>query len=92
LILPSFFFSTILNHIEADSVPAASSIMTALEKTSIGICQLCETDPAKNQEHKETASTNPMSDIIENQRHYVKDALDRIQQDNFELLNEWSVQ
>lgn len=55
------------------------------------MCQLCETHPTKNQEHKEITITKPMSDIIENQRHYVKDALDRIRQDNFQLLNEWSV-
>lgn len=55
------------------------------------MCQLCQTDLTKNQEHKETTTTKPMSDIIENQRHYVKDALDRIRQDNFQLLNEWSV-
>lgn len=55
------------------------------------MCQLCETDPTKNQEHKETPNTKPVSDIIENQRHYVKDALDRIQWDNLQLLNEWSV-
>jgi hypothetical protein len=86
-----FFFSTILHHTEADSVPAASPLTAALEKTSIGMCQLCETDPTKNQEHEETTSIKLMSDIIENQRHYVKDSLDRIQRDNFKMLSEWSV-
>lgn len=83
--------STIFHHTEAGPVPAASSLKTTLEKTSIGMCQLCQTDPTKIQEREESTTTKPMSDIIENQRHYVKDALDRIQQDNFQLLNEWSV-
>jgi hypothetical protein len=86
-----FFFSTIFHHTEAGPVPASSSLKTTLEKTSIGMCQLCQTDPTKIQEHKEITTTKPMSDIIENQRYYVKDALKRIQQDNFQLLNEWKV-
>jgi hypothetical protein len=70
---------------------AVNELNTTLEKTSVGMCQLCQTDPTKIQEHKGIVTTKPMSDIISNQREYIKNALDRIQKDNSHLLNEWSV-
>lgn len=70
---------------------AVNVLNTTLEKTSVGMCQLCQTDPTKIQEHKGIVTTKPMSDIIGNQRDYTKNALDRIQKDNSHLLNEWSV-
>jgi hypothetical protein len=65
-------------------------LKTALEKTSAGMCQLCQTEHTNLQENKEPSSTKPLADIIANQRDYVNKALERIKQDNFQLLNEWS--
>jgi hypothetical protein len=70
--------------------PAANLLKTTLEKTSTGMCQLCQTDSTKIQKHRVTA-TKLLSDIIGDQRDYVKNALHGIQKDNFHLLNEWSV-
>lgn len=73
-----------------DSDSAASLLNTTLEKTSTGMCQLCQTDSATSQEYKGISTTKPVSDIIGSQRDYIKNALDRIQKDNSHLLNEWS--
>jgi hypothetical protein len=86
-----FFYSTVFHHTEVDSESAAISLKTTLEKTSIGMCQLCQTEPTNLQENKELSTIKPLSDIIANQRDYVNNALERIKQDNFQLLNEWSM-
>lgn len=83
--------STVFHHTEVDSESAAISLKTTLEKTSIGMCQLCQTEPTNLQENKELSTIKPLSDIIANQRDYVNNALERIKQDNFQLLNEWSM-
>jgi hypothetical protein len=54
------------------------------------MCQLCQTVPTNLQENKELSTTKPLPDIIANQRDYVSNALERIKQDNFQLLHEWS--
>jgi len=84
------FCSTVLHHTEVDSESAANSLKTALEKTSVGMCQLCQTEPTNLEENKEPSTTKPLSDIIANQRYYVNSTIERIKQDNFQLLHEWS--
>lgn len=69
---------------------AVSVLNTSLEKTSVGMCQLCQTNPTKIQDHKGIVVTKSMSDIIGNQRDYIRNALDKIEKDNSHLLNEWS--
>jgi len=54
------------------------------------MCQLCQTEPTNLEESKELSTTKPLSDIIANQRDYVNNAIERIKQDNFQLLHEWS--
>jgi len=54
------------------------------------MCQLCQTEPTNLEENKELSTIKPLSDIIANQRGYVNNAIERIKQDNFQLLHEWS--
>jgi len=54
------------------------------------MCQLCQTEPTNLEENKELSTTKPLSDIIANQRYYVNSTIERIKQDNFQLLHEWS--
>lgn len=84
------FCSTVLHHTEADSDSAAILLKTALQKTSVGMCQLCQTEPTNLQENKELCTTKPLCDIVATQRDYVNNAIERIKQDNFQLLHEWS--
>jgi hypothetical protein len=84
------FCSAVLHYNQVDSESAAISLKTALEKTSVGMCQLCQTEPTNLQENKELSTTKPLSDIVANQRDYVNNAIKRIKQDNFQLLQEWS--
>ncbi|XP_021919577.1 uncharacterized protein LOC110829795 [Zootermopsis nevadensis] len=82
--------STIIHHTEMATDSAVSVLNTSLEKTSVGMCQLCQTNPTKIQDHKGIVVTKSMSDIIGNQRDYIRNALDKIEKDNSHLLNEWS--
>lgn len=82
--------STVLHHTQVDSESAAISLKTALQKTSVGMCQLCQTEPTNLEESKELSTAKPLSDIIANQRDCVNNAIERIKQDNFQLLHEWS--